>query len=197
MKVCEISILLLALLLAPTAQAFYCFEPSPTYLRMGEAYFEEDHDKIVVRGDEPGIKTVKALKGEWEGHLSELICEGTENSPETYYQEAEVEADVRDSNTALFLISLSKEYDNSYLSFGDKIYLMNIASMYSLRISDAHVSASERERRAWHGNRTGSRFVEVFSDIFIHNEDEITVEWQLFSNGVFVYSQRLILERDL
>lgn len=188
---------LLAVLASSPVQAFYCFEPSPTYLRLGEAYFADSGNKIAVRGDEPGLEKIKALQGEWEGYLSELICKGTQEAPEPYYQEAEVEADVWDSNAALFLISLSKVYDNSYISTGNKVFLMNKGSMHSLRISDNFVSASERERRGLHGKRIGSRYVEVFSDIVIHNEDEITVEWQLFSNGYFVYSQRLTLQRDL
>lgn len=191
-------ILVFVALLAPfSVQAFYCFEPSPTYLRLGESYFADEEPRILVQGDEPGLDVLENLQGEWEGQLSELICEGTQDQPETYYQEAEVEADVRESNTALFLISLSKEYDNSYISSGDRVFLMNKGSMYSLRISREEASARERERRGWAGNRGGSRYVEVFSDIVIHNEDEITVDWILFSNGVFVYSQRLTLERDL
>lgn len=187
----------LAMLISSPVQAFYCFEPSPTYLRLGESYFADEGERILVRGDEPGLENLQNLQGEWEGQLSELICEGSQDQPETYYQEAEVEAEVRDSNTALFLISLSKEYDNSYISSGDRVFLMNKGSMYSLRVSDKGASARERERRGWAGNHGGSRYVEVFSDIVIYNEDEISVEWLLFSNGVFVYSQRLTLERDL
>ncbi len=191
---CRILCLLAALMLSQTVAAFYCFEPSPTYLRMGEDYFLPDK-RIEVKGGEAGLAIVENLKGEWQGRLSELICEGSEAAPEPYYREAEVEAEVLDSNTALFLLSMNKEY-NGYSFSGDKVFLMNKGSMYSLRISHEHVSASERERRVFQGNNVGSRFVEVFSDIFIHNEDEITVEWLLFSNGVFVYSQRLILQRD-
>lgn len=185
------------LLLSPGTQAFYCFEPSPSYLRLGESYFDDSEQKIEVNGDEKGIAIVKRLRGEWDGSLSELICEGTQEAPEPYYQEAEVEAEVRESNTALFLISLSKTYDNSYISSGDKVFLMNLDSMHSLRISPDYIEATERERRAWHNRHGGSRYVEVHSQIQIHNEDTITVDWQLFSNGVFVYSQRLLLERGL
>lgn len=181
---------------SPEAYAFYCFEPSPTFLRMGDAYFDDTSERITVTGEESGIEVLRNLRGEWEGHLSELSCEGTDEAPDAYYDEAEVEAEVRESNTALFLLSLSKEYEHSYLIDGDKIFLMNLGSMYALRISPEHVSASERERRAWYGYRPGSRYVEVFSDITIHNPDEITVEWQTFSNGYFVYSQRLELHRD-
>lgn len=182
-------------MLSPAAQAFYCFEPSPSYLRLGEAYFDDREQKIEVRGDEKGLAVLKQLKGEWEGSLSEIICEGTQDEPEPYFQEAEVEAEVRESNTALFLISLSKTYDNSYISSGDRVFLMNIESMHSLRITPDFVEATERERRAWLNWRGGSRYVEVYSQIQIHDEDTITVDWQLFSNGVFVYSQRLLLER--
>jgi hypothetical protein len=183
----------LLLILSPVAQAFYCFEPSPVYLEMGQSYFDSDADRIEVRGDEQKLEVLENLQGEWEGSLSELICEGTEKEPKPYYQEAEVEADVRESSTSLFLISLSKEYKSHYFQ-GDKVFLMNKGSMFSLRIADQHAIAHERERR---GFRHGSQFVEVYSEIFIHNEDEISVEWLLFSNGVFVYSQSLTLERDL
>lgn len=184
------------LLLSPAAGAFDCFEPSPVYLQLGEAYFDSVTDRIEVKGDEKKLDVLTRLQGEWEGSLSELICEGTEQRPEPYYREAEVEAEVRDSNTALFLISLSKEYNGHYFE-GDKVFLMNKGSMFALRISDQLAVAHERERRGFGGIRHRSRFVEVYSEIFIHNDDEITVEWLLFSNGVFVYSQRLILERDL
>jgi len=187
----------LFLLLSPAAQAFYCFEPSPSYLRLGEPYFDDREQKIEVKGDEKGIEIVKRLQGEWDGTMSEIICEGTQEAPEPYYQEAEVEAEVRESNTALFLISLSKTYDNSYISSGDRVFLMNLKSMHSLRISPDYIEATERERRAWLNHHGGSRYVEVHSQIQIHSQDAITVDWQLFSNGVFVYSQRLLLERGL
>lgn len=190
-------LVVMTILLSSPAQAFFCFEPSPTYLQLGESYFDDEGERILVRGDERGLEKLHSLQGEWEGRLSELICEGTREQSEAYFREAEVEADVRDSNTALFLISLSKEYDNSYISSGDRVFLMNKGSMYSLRISDKGASARERERRGSAGKRSGSRYVEVFSEIMIHDEDEITVEWWLFSNGYFVYSQRLTLERDL
>ncbi|MTI62892.1 hypothetical protein [Methylophaga sp.] len=188
--------LLAALFLSPAVQAFYCFEPSPTYLQLGEDYFTDTSNRIVVEGDEPGLEVVENLQGEWEGYLSEIICEGDQEAPEPIYREAEVEADVKDSNTALFLISMSKTYRDSFVE-SESVYLMNKGSMYSLRINDSFISASERERRSLQGKLTGSRHVEVFSQIEIENDDQITVDWQLFSNGVFVYSQRLTLERDL
>jgi len=187
---------LLMLLLSPAAQAFYCFEPSPVYLSLGERYFESENDRIKVQGNEKKLEVLENLEGEWEGQLSEVICEGTEDKPEPYYREAEVEAEVRLSNTALLLMSLSKEYNSHYFE-GDKVFLMNKGSMFSLRINDHYATAHERERRGFGGIRHGSRFVEVFSEVFIHSADAITVEWLLFSNGVFVYSQRLTLERDL
>jgi len=185
-------VLVLFILLSPAARAFYCFEASPVYLQLGQAYFESNADRIEVRGDEEKLEVLENLQGDWEGYLSELICEGTDKNPEPYYQEAEVEAEVRASNTALFLLALNKEYEGHYFQ-GDKVFLMNKGSMFSLRINDQFVSAHERERR---GLRYGSQFVEVYSEILIHNKDEISVEWLLFSNGVFVYSQRLTLERD-
>ncbi|KGM07779.1 hypothetical protein LP43_0195 [Methylophaga thiooxydans] len=183
------------LLLSPVAQAFECFEPSPVYLSLGEQYFESDDDRIQVQGNEKKLEVLEKLKGEWAGQLSELICEGSEDQPEPYYREGEVEADIRPSNTALLLMSLSKEYNSHYFE-GDKVFLMNKGSMFSLRINDDYAMAHERERRGHGGIRHGSRFVEVFSEVFIHTADTITVEWVLFSNGVFVYSQRLVLERD-
>ncbi|WP_438971229.1 hypothetical protein [Methylophaga sp.] len=179
-----------------TVQAFECFEPSPVYLELGERYFTSEADRIVVNGTEEKLDVLENLKGEWEGRLNEFICEGTEDKPESYYRDAEVEAEVRDSNTALFLISMNKEYNGDYFE-GEKVFLMNKGSMFSLRINDRYASAHERERRGVHAIRGDSRFVEVFSEITIHNDDAITVEWLLFSNGVFVYSQRLSLERDL
>lgn len=184
-------------MLSPTVQAFNCFEPSPSYLRLGEAYFEDSEQKIVINGDEPALEIVRDLQGEWEGSLSELICEGTEQEPLLRYQEAEVEADVKESNTALFLIAMSKRYKSYATIDSETVFLMNMGSMLSLRMSDDFISATERERRGWHGHHGGSRYVEVHSEILIHNDDAITVDWQLFSNGVFVYSQRLLLERDL
>ncbi len=188
--------LLTALVLSPAVQAYYCFEPSPTYLQMGEAYFTDTARRIVVEGDEPALDILENLQGEWEGYLSEIICEGDKEAPEPIYREAEVEADVKDSNTALFLISMSKTYRDSFVE-SESVFLMNRASMYSLRINDSFVSASERERRSLQGRQIGTRYVEVFSEIEIENDDQITVDWQLFSNGVFVYSQRLTLDRDL
>lgn len=190
-------LIIIALASSPDAYAFYCFEPSPTFLRLGDVYFDDTSERIDVTGQEPGLSVVKKLRGEWEGRLSEVRCEGSDENPEAYYEEAEVEAEVRESNTALFLLSLSKEYEHSFIIDGDKIFLMNLGSLYALRVSDQHVSASERERRAGYGNQGGSRYVEIFSDISIHSPDAITVEWQMFSNGYFVYSQRLELERDL
>lgn len=187
----------LTLLTPLSAQAFYCHEPSPAYLRLGESYFDDRKQKIAVRGDEPGLKVLENLQGEWEGDLTELNCEDTRDQPEPIQRYAEVEAEIRDTNTALLLISMSKEYDSSYISDGDRVFLMNKGSMTSLRISEQGASAEERERRSWGGNRGGSRYVEVFSDVVIHNDDEISIEWQLFSNGYFVYRQRLELERDL
>lgn len=189
-------LLLSMLLLSPVAQAFYCFEPSPVYLSLGEQYFESDNDRIQVQGNEKKLEVLEKLEGEWDGQLSELICEGSEDKPEPYYREGEVEADIRPSNTALLLMSLSKEYNSHYFE-GDKVFLMNKGSMFSLRISDDYATAHERERRGFGGIRHGSRFVEVFSEVFIHSTDAITVEWLLFSNGVFVYSQKLVLERGL
>ncbi len=190
-------LLLLTVLTPLSAQAFYCHEPSPTYLRLGQSYFDDREPKIAVRGDEPGLRVLDDLKGEWEGYLTELSCEGTRDQPEPIQRYAEVEAEIRDSNTALLLISMSKEYDSSYISDGDRVFLMNKGSMTSLRISKQGASAEEQERRNSGGYRGGSRYVEVFSDVVIHNEDEISIEWQLFSNGYFVYRQRLELERDL
>jgi hypothetical protein len=184
-------------MLSPSVQAFNCFEPSPAYLRLGETYFEDSEQKIVVNGDESGLEIVRDLKGEWEGELSELICEGTETAPLLKYREAEVEADVKASNTALFLIAMSKRYKDYAAIDNETVFLMNMNSMHSLRIEPNAISATERERRSWHGYRGGSRFVEVHTDIVIHNDDAISVDWLLFSNGVFVYSQRLQLERDL
>ena len=128
-------VLSLLMWLSPAAGAFDCFEPSPVYLQLGEAYFESVADRIEVKGDEQKLDVLADLQGEWEGNLSELICEGTQERPEPYYREAEVEAEVRDSNTALFLISLSKEYNGHYFE-GDKVFLMNKGSMFALRISD-------------------------------------------------------------
>jgi hypothetical protein len=166
-------------------------------LRLGEAYFEDDEPKIVVSGDEPALEIVRDLQGEWEGELSELICEGTEADPLLKYREAEVEADVKESNTALFLIAMSKSYKDYAAIDNESVFLMNMNSMHSLRIEPNAISATERERRSWNRFRGGSRFVEVHTEIVIHNDDAISVDWQLFSNGVFVYSQRLQLERDL
>lgn len=184
-------------LLSPAVQAFNCFEPSPAYLRLGDAYFDDNEQKIDVSGDESALAIVRNLQGEWEGSLSELICEGTEAEPSLKYQEAEVEADVKASNTALFLIAMSKHYKHYATIDSETVFLMNKNSMLSLRIDDSAISATERERRGGHGYRGGSRYVEVHSEIQIHSDDAMSVEWQLFSNGVFVYSQRLLLERDL
>ncbi len=188
--------LLTTLVLSPVVQAYYCFEPSPTYLQMGDAYFTDTSRRIVVQGDEPALEIVENLQGEWEGNLSEIICEGNKEKPELIYREAEVEADVKDSNTALFLISMSKTYRDTFVE-SESVFLMNKGSMYSLKINDSLISATERERRSLQGRQAGNRYVEVFSQIAIENEDQITVDWQLFSNGVFVYSQRLTLDRDL
>ncbi|GAB4299589.1 MAG: hypothetical protein Kow0083_11790 [Methylophaga sp.] len=189
---------LMMILLPQTAQAFSCFEPSPTYLKMGESYFDDSDasNKIRVTGQEQGLEILRSLQGEWDGVSSELFCEGNEDKPEPIYREATVEAEVRDANTALFLLSLSKRYKHYAIIESDTVFLMNRGSMYSLRVSDSLIRASERERRAWRGSRSGSRYVEVFSEIRIHNNKAITVEWQLFSNGHFVYSQRLALERS-
>lgn len=187
----------LALLTPFSVQAFYCFEPSPAYLRLGESYFDDREQKIAVQGTESGLKILENLQGEWEGELTELICEGDQDEPEPVQRYADVEAELRDSNTALILISMNKEYDSGYISDGDRVFLMNKGTMTSLRISEQGASADERERRGWGGNPGGSRYVEVMSDIVIHNDDAISIEWQLFSNGYFVYRQRLELERDL
>lgn len=194
----KLTLVLLSLaMLSPTVQAFNCFEPSPAYLRLGETYFDDNEQKVEINGDEPALEIVRALQGEWEGELSELICEGTEADPLLKFREAEVEADVKESNTALFLIAMSKSYKDYAAIDNESVFLMNMNSMHSLRIEPNAISATERERRNWNRFRGGSRFVEVHTEIVIHNDDAISVDWQLFSNGVFVYSQRLQLERDL
>lgn len=183
-------------LLPHVVQAYSCFEPSPTYLQMGEAYFDDSDasNKISVTGQEPALESLRVLQGEWDGVSLELFCEGDEDQPEPEFREATVEAEVREANTALFMLIMSKTYDHYPVIESDKVFLMNRGSMYSLRVSERVIRATERERR---GNRTGSRYVEVFSEIKVHSKDEITVTWQLFSNGYFVYSQQLALERGL
>lgn len=194
----KLTLVLLSLaMLSPTVQAFNCFEPSPAYLRLGETYFDDNEQKVEINGDEPALEIVRALQGEWQGELSELICEGTEADPLLKYREADVEADVKESNTALFLIAMSKRYKDYAAIDNESVFLMSMNSMHSLRIDSSAISATERERHSGHGYRGGSRYVEVHSEILIHDDDTISVDWQLFSNGVFVYSQRLQLERDL
>jgi hypothetical protein len=190
-------LLALTALASCQVQAFECFEPSPAYARLGDSYFDNSQGRINVSGDEAGLQVLKSLQGDWDGTLSELICEGDEAALEVLYREAEVEAEILPSNTALLLLSLSKEYLDSHLIEGDKVFLLNKGSMYSLRISDEYISAVERERRNWGPRRRGSHYVEVMSDLTLHSDDAITVEWSMFSNGVFVFSQRLRLKRGL
>jgi len=180
---------------SPALLAYECGEASPNYLELGDAYFQSDN-RFSVSGDEPALAFMKTLKGDWQGDFSEINCDAVDYPDQTEYRQGEVEVDVRSSNTALFLADLNKDYDDGYLSRGDEVFLMDKDSLHLLRVNDKRISAQERERRVAGWNGSGSRFVEVFSEIQRYNEDEIQVDWFLFSNGYFVFSQRLTLERD-
>lgn len=188
-------VVIAALVASPTLWAYECGEASPNYLELGEAYYQSDN-RFSVSGDEPALAFMKTLQGDWQGDFSEVNCDAIAYPDQTAYRQGEVDVEVRSSNTALFLADLNKDYDDGYLSRGDEVFLMDKDSLFLLRVNDKRISAQERERRVAGWNGSGSRFVEVFSEIQLHNADEMQVNWFLFSNGYFVFSQHLTLERD-
>ena len=175
----------------PMAQAQTCFEPSPNVAALGEAYYDVSGALPVSKSD-PNLAFLSDLADDWHGELVERECTGSDTNPTEEWRRAEVEATIKPNDSALFVIDLAKTYRHRIIS-GETVFLLDNSSVFDINSRPAGVQATERLRRGVL-NR-GTQLVEIMSDIQLLNPNQLHVDWHLYSNGVFVYSQSLRLRR--
>jgi hypothetical protein len=201
--------------MSSSVSAYSCYEPSAAFEALGEeGYYEAE--PIEVDENEPSLAFLKALKGDWKGTLKEKDCFGSDANPRVKQKTADVEVEILENNSAFFSAKLKKDYDNG-TSANEKLDLLVHGAMYGLSVQQTTLEANERQRRffipaalaailndpsksaaqkqqARNKLQTG-RFVEIVTEI-TQIDDILNIEWSMFSNGVYVYTQTLSLERD-
>lgn len=187
------TIVLLSLwLLMPMAQAQQCFEPSPNFMALGDAYFNIN-DAEELNGENPAVQFLQTLEDEWRGSVDEIECYGSDENPRLEERKADVTADISQSSSALLVADLTKTYRHGTVS-GDKVFLLDKTSVFNMQALKNEVRATERLRRVW--ANSGSQLIEIFSTIRLVTDDQLFIDWQMYSNGVFVFSQTMDLQRD-
>lgn len=204
-----------ALLMSSSASAYSCYEPSAAFEELGEeGYYEAT--PIEVADNEPALAFLKDLNGDWKGTLKESDCFGSDTNPRVKQKSAEVEVEVLENSSAFFSARLKKDYGNG-TSANEKLDLLVHGSLYGLSVQGTSLEANERQRRFFISPELAlilndpkksaaekqkardklqkGRFVEIVTEI-TQFDDILNIEWSMFSNGVYVYTQTLNLERD-
>lgn len=179
---------------SPVVAAYDCYQESPTAQSLGDKY--RDIDKSLrVDKNEKELQFLNKLKGKWSGTGEEIHCEGPERHPERLQKKMQVKAEVRESSNVLFRAQLEKKFPAEGVTRSDRIDLINIKNLYTLSVNGRHINANQREH-ATNGPDAGVRYMEYMISIDAPTDDELHVEWSLFTNGVYVFTQKLNLTRD-
>ncbi|WP_417510339.1 hypothetical protein [Methylophaga sp.] len=179
---------------SPVAAAYDCYQPSPTVESLEEEYRNNDKSLVIDKNEE-ALQFLKQLKGQWTGTGEEISCKGSDNNPQKLHKQMQVEADVEESSIVLFKARLEKVLPAERVSRSETLGLINIESLYGLSANGRHIEANQREF-ASNGPNAGVRYLEYMITIDAPNDDELYVEWSLFTNGVYVFTQKLNLTRN-
>jgi hypothetical protein len=193
-KYCLLMLILGWCIYSPVAAAYECYQASPTSESLEDEYRNNDKSLRVDKNAEE-LQFLKQLKGKWKGTGEEISCKGSDANPEKLHKNMNVEADVEESSIVLFKARLEKEFPAERISRSDTLGLINTESLYALSVNGRHIEANQREY-ASNGPDAGVRYQEYMISIGAPSDDEIHVEWSLFTNGVYVFTQKLNLTRD-
>jgi len=188
-----ISCLSLLMTISLPVAAFECYQASPTAEALEDEYQNNDNS-FSISGDEKELQFLKDLKGKWQGTGEEISCKGTESHPEKISKTMNVEADVIENGIVLFRAKLEKSFPTEGISRSDDIGLINTDSLYSLSVNGRNVEANQREF-ASNGANAGVRYLEYMIRIQAPSDNNINIEWDMFTNGVYVFTQKLNLTR--
>lgn len=193
-------VFLIALFSLSSVQALTCYEKSPNYIALGDAYFDVEDNLILTSQDEKAAKSLlKTLKGKWRGHIVETECTGPDRSPEEKTKQIDVKAKWFTSSTSLLALNLNKKYlegEDVKIGYtkGGKLELLNKDTIFDFTISGNQINATEKQRRNF-DDRSNSRLVEIFSSIIV-GENSVMIELTHYSNGVYVLKQLINLEKN-
>jgi hypothetical protein len=203
------------LLISQSAIAYECYALSDAFQALGpDDYY--DAEPISVPDDAPALAFLTDLEGKWTGTLQESDCVGPDSRPVIKTKSAEVDAEIVENSSAFLTVKMKKEYGRGS-SANDTLTLLIHDTLYALSVVGTSLEANERQRRFYlppellvilnddsisdsakqtaRNKLQRGRFVEIESHIE-QQGDRLDIEWHLFTNGVYVYSQTLNLQRN-
>lgn len=193
-KYCLLMLILGWCLHSPVVAAYECYQTSPTADSLGDEYRNNDKS-LRIDKNEKQLQFLKKLKGKWSGSGEEISCKGSESHPEKLHKKMQVKADVEESSIVLFKARLEKEFPAEGISRSDTLGLINTESLYALSVNGRHIEVNQREF-ASNGPDAGVRYLEYMISIDAPTDEQLHVEWSLFINSVYVFTQKLDLTRD-
>lgn len=179
---------------SPLAAAYDCYQPSPTAEFLEDEYRNNEKSLLIDKNAEE-LQFLKQLKGQWSGTGEEISCKGSDSNPQKLHKQMQVEADIEESSIVLLKARLEKSFPAERVSRSETIGLINIESLYGLSANGRHIEANQREF-ASNGLNAGVRYLEYVITIDAPSDEQLNVEWSLFTNGVYVFTQKLNLTRN-
>lgn len=208
------------------AQAFECFEPSPSY--HDETYFELEDPLDIDIDTYRSSALIQSLQGDWSGTLEEVNCFGADSNPRRKVSTAEVKAEFFDNSQDLISFRIEKTYNESKTIQTDRLGLIHEGTMFAFSATDDVLMSSEKQRRGtfrakpeeeeeeerrWFGLLPGTNSVAtiekhrnnsaksgsrlVETQSSVTLQDGIlTLEIHYFSNGFYVQTLRFVLEPE-
>lgn len=166
----------------PNANAFTCFEKSPSYFLQGDKYFETYNEgSLSPKEKEEFSKIYSKIKGKWVGNSSEIICKGTEKKPNPVHRTFIVEkAEFRTGGRNTLKASIQKKNTERSGSGSGSYSLFTEDGLVSIQIDKNNIYTSEKFRRANAGG--GSRLIEIITALEVQN-DSFTLQINYYSNG--------------
>jgi hypothetical protein len=193
-KYCLLMLILGWCLHSPVVAAYECYQESPAAESLGDEYRNIDKS-LRIDKNEKELLFLKNLKGKWSGSGEEIFCKGSQSDSKKLQKKMQVKAEVEESGKVLFRAQLEKKFPDEGVTRSDRLDLINIKSLYALSVNGRRIEANQREH-ATNGPDAGVRYLEYMISIDAPTEDELHVEWSLFTNGVYSFTQKLDLTRD-
>lgn len=176
-----------------TAAAVSCFEKSPDYARLGDAYFEY----VPVKLSNVHRKNLEALllglSGRWDATVEEMLCKGSDKNPNVIYKTASAKATLSKPTAISLKVDLSKYYRDDRVTKHERIALLDSAAISRIDVTSNRLSAAEKRRQILYG-RT-ARLSEI-SYTMHKSASKLSINLMHYENGYLILSQTLRLDKQ-
>jgi len=175
------------------ALATDCNERSPNFSADNDEYYDLDANKELTNNEKKEFgKLLKKLSGKWKGSLVHLECKGSIKNSRRIIQEADVDANIRNSSNNIFHMDYEAHYLKVRRSSLKKLKTLGQDTIFTYELKDENnIVFSEKYRRT-NANRA-SYSVENIYEISLSGNTLKLVQTTYF-NGFFAWSDKWSLK---